>query len=271
MVNVQLMRALSALRTSLPAGDLEDERRSHRHLAAGERTTPPPATDQNHCGRVLARKRLTYVADKTQKVPPPSCAPFALSGAASPSTLTDSESRRALRLRHPPERQESLFCPRRPVTPARDGARTASRQPDLEISMRDHSKVLFLGLLLAVGVGCSQGSAGRVVPDAGATDATADGDARSYAAADAMDANDAIQNGDGGADQTTFSCGDASCRAPAEYCNGTEGPGGAFTKIAYIGCTSTPAMCLSDYNCACLLGTNCIEADGGVTSLIGLP
>jgi hypothetical protein len=139
--------------------------------------------------------------------------------------------------------------------------------------MRDHSKVLFLGLLLAAGVGCSQGSAGGVLPDAGmATDATADGDARSDASSDTEDATDATQNGDGGADQTTFSCGDASCRAPAEYCYGTEGPGGAFTRIVYTGCASTPAMCLSDYTCACVLGgDNCIEADGGVTSLIGLP
>jgi hypothetical protein len=34
---------------------------------------------------------------------------FALSGAAPPSTVTDGESRRELRLKHPLERQESLF------------------------------------------------------------------------------------------------------------------------------------------------------------------
>jgi hypothetical protein len=80
---------------------------------------------------------------------------------------------------------------------------------------------------------------------------------------------------DGGADLTTFGCGDVNCRAPAEYCGGTEGPGGPFTNVR-VTCASTPAMCVSDYTCACLVANgvsadNCIEADGGVTALIGLP
>jgi hypothetical protein len=140
--------------------------------------------------------------------------------------------------------------------------------------MRDHSKVMLV-VLLAACVACSQGSARRVLPDTGvATDATVDGDARSDAASDTKDETDATQNGDGGADQTTFSCGDMSCQAPAEYCHGTEGPHAAPNR--YIGCNSTPATCLSDYTCACLAAntgtaTNCIEADGGVTTLLGLP
>ena len=152
--------------------------------------------------------------------------------------------------------------------------RMASFLPNPE-TMRGRSKIMLV-VLLAACVGCSHGSAPHVLPDAGmATDATTEGDARSDAAADVKDATDATQNGDGVVDQTTFSCGDASCRAPAEYCYGTEGPGGAFTRLDYNGCNSTPAMCLSDYTCACLAAKvgfdNCIEADGGVTTLIGLP
>lgn len=110
---------------------------------------------------------------------------------------------------------------------------------DMEISWRGYSKILLV-VFLAACVGCSQGSARRVLPDAGeATDAMADAEARSDAAADVKDATDATQNGDGGADQTNFSCGGTSCRAPAEYCYGTEGPGGPLTRLAYNGCNST--------------------------------